>query len=260
MAELLAEGFRRLFKGKRFYMLMGVMAGFSVLMALIYTAMNSLIRSEMEYEDDATEMLSGYLTKADRLLFSNSGLLVLLVGITAGMLIVQDFRNNTVRNKIIIGHSRTSIYLTNLIISVVVMLIYEAVFLIFTIVFGGILLGFNDFPSKKIIVNLLLLLPVELAMTSLVVFLCNTMKNVGGFVLSITMHYIVSMFSIALLLFSKHPKIQEFIQEAVPSFQMDMLGVDGIPEHWLRMMLIMFAITIISTLGGILLFKKTDLK
>ncbi|MBR6967706.1 MAG: ABC transporter permease [Ruminococcus sp.] len=260
MSELLAEGYRRLFKGKRFYIVMIAMAVIAVLLTLIFAASNYIINAEIKNETGAAELLETMKTYADDLLFKNSGILVMLVGITAGMLIVQDFRNNTIRNKIIIGHSRTNIYLANLIISVTVMLIYEAVYVIAALILGGIMLGFRNFPNKEVIVNLLLLLPIELAMTSIIVFLCNTMKNVGGFVLSITMHIIVSLFSMVPLLLNKHPKIQELIMEAVPSFQMDMLGNGDIPEHWLRMMLLMFAITFVSTICGILSFKKSDLK
>ncbi|MCR4638651.1 ABC transporter permease [Ruminococcus sp.] len=260
MANLLAEGYRRLFKGKRFYIVMAVMAAIPVLFTLLYAASNSFMEAASREDGEAAEMLAGFKSYADDLLFSHTGVMVLLVGIAAGMLIVQDFRNNTIRNKIIVGHSRTKIYLANLIVSLTVMMIYELVYIFIALAFGGLMLGFRDFPNKAIIVNMLLVLPIEIAMTSLIVFLCNSMKNVGGFVLSISMHYIVSMFSLALLLLHKHPKIMEIVKEAVPSYQMDLLGTEAIPEHWLRMMLFMFGITIISTLGGILIFNKSDLK
>lgn len=255
MAELLAEGYRRLFKGKRFYIVMGVIAAIAVLFTLLYHFINSM----------ASGLIGGGLDEgipADPLLFDCIGVMPLLVGIAAGMLIVQDFRNNTIRNKIIIGHSRINIYLANWIVSVTVMLIYMAVYLVIAAALGGIILGFKEFPSKAIFLNLLHTLLIELAMTSLIVFLCNTMKNVGGFVLSITMHYIVDMFSLMLMLLNKYPKVQEIISEAVPTFQMNMIknGYDQIQTHGVRMALFMLAITAVSTAAGALLFKKSDLK
>ena len=135
MAELLAEGYRRLFKGKRFYIVMGVVAAIAVLFTMLYHFINSM----------ASGLIGGGLDEgipADPLLFEGIGVMPLLVGIAAGMLIVQDFRNNTIRNKVIIGHSRIKIYLANWIVSVTVMLIYLAVYLLFVIAFGGIILGF----------------------------------------------------------------------------------------------------------------------
>ena len=260
MAELLAEGYRRLFKGKRFYIVMSVMAGIAVLLTLLYAAANKFISSEIALEADDTGVLASMKYYADNLLFSNDGLMVLLVGITAGMLIVQDFRNNTIRNKIIIGHSRTKIYLANFIVSVSVMLIYEAVYLLVAFVLGGIMLGFKEVPSQEFFVNLLHLLLIELAMTSLIVFLCTSMKNIGGFVLSISMHYVVSMFALALLALNKYPKAQEIVVEAVPSYQMNLINTSTMPEHGPRMALFMLVITLVSTIGGILIFNKSDLK
>ena len=255
MAELLAEGYRRLFKGKRFYIVMGVVAAIAVLFTMLYHFINSM----------ASGLIGGGLDEgipADSLLFEGIGVMPLLVGIAAGMLIVQDFRNNTIRNKVIIGHSRIKIYLANWIVSVTVMLIYLAVYLLFVIAFGGIILGFDEFPSKATMLNLLHVLLIELAMTSFIVFLCNTMKNVGGFVLSITMHYVVDMFSLVLMLLNRHPKIQEIISEAVPTFQMSLIknGYDEIQKHGVRMALFMLAITAVSTVVGALLFKRSDLK
>ena len=255
MANLLAEGYRRLFKGKRFYIVMGVLAGIAVLFTLLYHFINSM----------ASGMIGGGVESgipADPLLFDDIGVLPLLIGIAAGMLIVQDFRNNTIRNKVIVGHSRIKIYLANWIVSVTVMLIYMLVYLVVAGVIGGIILGFEDFPQKEMFVNLLHVFFIELAMTSLIVFLCNTMKNVGGFVLSIKMHYIVDMFSLALMLLNKHPKVQEIVREAVPSLQMSIVqqGYNESHAHSGRMIIFMVIITVVSTVGGALLFRKSDLK
>lgn len=262
MGKLLAENYRRLFKGKRFYIVLAVIVGVAFLYALLFYFLNKLASRVNSGDLEGVEVeMSQMKMYADSLLFSMKTDMPLLIGITAGMLIVQDFRNNTVRNKIIIGHSRTNIYLSNLIVSETVMLIYELAYFVAVLVFGGIILGFKDFPSEDICINLLLTLPVQMAMTALIVFLCNTLKNVGGFVLAITMPYIVNIFSFALAFLNKHEKAQELVREAIPTLQMNIIiGSDGVPEHAVRMVVMMVAITIISTVGGILLFNKSDLK
>ncbi len=256
MANLLAEGYRRLFKGKRFYIVLAVVIAISVMFTLLYMAVNKLAGGMVMGEEDAP------MIPADPLLFDNIGITPLLVGIAAGMLIVQDFRNNTIRNKIIIGHSRVKIYMANWIVSVTVMVIYMIAYLAVSILLGAIILGFEEFPSKAIFINLLHVFFIELAMTSLIVFLCNTMKNVGGFVLAITMHYIVDMFSLSLMLLNKHEKAQQIIREAVPSLQMSIIqqNYTEIHANGVRMILFMVAITVVSTVAGALLFRKSDLK
>ncbi len=262
MVNLLAENYRRLFKGKRFYIVLAVVVGVAFLFSLLYFFLNKVVSQVDMSNMEGVEVQVGDMKMyADNLLFAMKTDMPLLIGITAGMLIVQDFRNNTIRNKIIIGHSRTNIYLSNLIVSETVMLIYELAYFVAVLIFGGIILGFKEFPSEDICINLLLTLPVQMAMTALIVFLCNTMKNVGGFVLAITMPYIVNIFSFALAFLNKHEKAQELVREAIPSLQMNIIiGSDGVPEHAARMVVLMVAITIISTVGGILLFNKADLK
>lgn len=262
MFNLLAENYRRLFKGKRFYIVLAVIVGVAVLFTLLYYFLNSIMTGMPANELEGVEVqVENSKLYADSLLFTLKGDMPLLIGITAGMLIVQDFRNNTIRNKIIIGHSRTNIYLCNFIVSQTVMLIYEAAYFITAALVGGIVLGFKEFPTRDMVVLLLMTLPIQMALTSIIVFFCNTMKNVGGFVLSITMTYIVGIFSMALGLLNKFPKAQELVGEIVPTLQLNMLlSSDKIPDNAARMVVFMFAITILSTVSGIFLFKKSDLK
>ncbi|WP_297958919.1 ABC transporter permease [uncultured Ruminococcus sp.] len=262
MFNLLAENYRRLFKGKRFYIVLAVIVGVAVLFTLLYYFLNSLMTGIPANELEGVEVqVENSKLYADSLLFTLKSDMPLLIGITAGMLIVQDFRNNTIRNKIIIGHSRTNIYLCTFIVSQTVMLIYEAAYFVTAALVGGIVLGFDKFPSGDMVGQLLMTLPVQMALTSIIVFFCNTMKNIGGFVLSITMTYIVGIFSIALGLLNKFPKAQELVGEIVPTLQMNMiLSSDGVPEHAARMIVFMIAITVVSTISGIFLFRRSDLK
>ena len=248
MANLLAEGYRRLFKGKRFYIVLAVIVGVAAFILTLVTILSGA------FGDDASP-------KADGMLFMMTGTMPLLISITAGLLIVQDFRNNTIRNKIIVGHSRTNIYIASLIVSVTVAVIYQLAFWLTVIGLGGILMGFQEFPSKAVFVNMLVALAIQLAFTAVIVFLCNSMKNVGGFVISLTMHYIVSMLS-AFLLFVKSEKIQNLIMEIVPSYQVNIVeyGYTEIPEHLPVILLADLAIFVVATIGGILIFNKSDLK
>ena len=128
MVNLLAEGYRRLFKGKRFYIVLAVIVGVAAFILTIVTILSNA------FDDSASP-------KADGMLFMMTGTMPLLISITAGLLIVQDFRNNTIRNKIIIGHSRTNIYLASLIVSITVAVIYQLAFWLTVIGLGAILMG-----------------------------------------------------------------------------------------------------------------------
>lgn len=244
MANLLAEGYRRLFKGKRFYIVLAVIVGVA---ALILTFVKI-------FDTEHT-------ARVDGMIFMMTGTMPLLISITAGLLIVQDFRNNTVRNKIIIGHSRTKIYLANLIVSCTVAVIYQLAFWLVTIALGGILLQFEFFPSGEIFANMGLALVIQLTFTAVIVFLCNSMRNIGGFVISLIMHEIVLMASVVMLLI-KSEKVQNFISEIVPSFQIEIVkyGYMDYPEKVYISLIADAVIFIAATIGGILIFNKSDLK
>jgi hypothetical protein len=244
MANLLAEGYRRLFKGKRFYIVLAVIVGVA---ALILTFVKI-------FDTEHT-------ARVDGMIFMMTGTMPLLISITAGLLIVQDFRNNTVRNKIIIGHSRTKIYLANLIVSCTVAVIYQLAFWLVTIALGGILLQFEFFPSGEIFANMGLALVIQLTFTAVIVFLCNSMRNIGGFVISMIMHEIVLMASPVMLLI-KSEKVQNFIGEIVPSFQVSMVeyGYAEYPDKVYIALIADAVIFIAATIGGILIFNKSDLK
>ena len=248
MSNLLAEGFRRLFKGKRFYIVLAVIVGVAAfILALVKILSNAFDDSEGLH--------------ADGMMFMMTGTMPLLISIAAGLLIVQDFRNNTIRNKIIVGHSRTNIYIANLIVSVFVAVVYQLAFWITVIVLGGILMGFESFPSREMFVNMLIALLIQITFTCVIVFLCTSMKNIGGFVISLTMHYIVSMMSM-FLLFIKNEDVQDFITDIVPSYQVNLIeyGYTDIPDHLPVILIADLIIIAVSTIGGIIIFNKSDIK
>lgn len=248
MAELLAEGYRRLFKGKRFYIVLTILCCLGLLYIALYRYAEKIIGDGMGLD-------------ADFLLFSNLGIMPLFIAIAGGMLIRADFANNTIRNKIIIGHSRLNIYLANWIVTASIALIYEAVFALLVLAIGIPVLGAGTIPSKEITYNFLITIPLLLAFVSIIVFLCSVLRNLAGSIISIAMHYIAEMIAIPLF-YIKNEDLRQFIYEAVPSLQMSIIqqGFDQIPDHAVLLPTYSIIISIIFTIAGIYLFNKADLK
>ena len=249
MGKLLSEGFRRVFIGKRFYVCLIILICLAFLDVVIYRVANKFV----DYE----------LLHADTLIFSGLGLDVLFTAITGGMLISKDYSNNTIRNKIIIGHSRTNIYLCNWIVTAAIALVYHVAYLFVICALGIPVLGGGEFPSGEMMVNLLITVPLLLAFSSLIEFVCMSIKNVGGAIIAIAMHYVVSFMSLPMLLIQrKNEKLYEFLQEFVPSMQMEVIqqSYNEIPEHAALMVIYSIIIIVAATVGGILIFNRTDLK
>ena len=185
----------------------------------------------------------------------------MFISITAGLFIINDFKNNTIRNKIIIGHSRANIYLANLIISLTVAFIYQMVFWLTLIVFGKTIMRFDAFPSKEIFQNMLLTLAIIFAFTSCFVFICTTLKNTGGFALSLMLDTVVSMLVLLVMIIPKK-EISKILSIAVPSMQKNSLSNNPtvVPDNIWWMILIDIGICVVVTIAGIEIFKRSDLK
>ncbi len=244
MTNLLAEGFRRLFKGKRFYVVLAVIIAIPTIAAVF-----------LRIVEKRALNLGGVLV------FSLIGTMSMFISITAGLFIINDFKNNTIRNKIIIGHSRAKIYLANLIISLTVAFIYQMVFWLTLIVFGKTIMRFDDFPSKEIFQNMLLTLAIIFAFTSCFVFICTTLKNTGGFALSLMLDTVVSML-VLLVMIIPQKEISKILSIAVPSMQKNALNNNPtvVPDNIWWMILIDIGICVAVTIAGIEIFKKSDLK
>ena len=244
MANLLAEGYRRLFKGKRFYIVLAVIIAIPTIAAVFLRIVEKRA-----------------LNLGGALVFSLIGTMSMFISITAGLFIINDFKNNTIRNKIIIGHSRANIYLANLIISLTVAFIYQIVFWLTLIAFGKTIMRFDAFPSKEIFQNMLLTLAIIFAFTSCFVFICTTLKNTGGFALSLMLDTVVSMLVLLVMIIPKK-EISKILSIAVPSMQKNSLSNNPtvVPDNIWWMILIDIGICVVVTIAGIEIFKRSDLK
>ena len=244
MANLLAEGYRRLFKGKRFYIVLAVIMAIPIIASVFIRIVEKRA-----------------LNLGGALAFSMIGTMTMFISITAGLFIITDFKNNTIRNKIIIGHSRTKIYLANLIISLTVAFIYQMAFWLTLIGLCKTIMRFDDFPSKEIFQNMLLTMAIIFAFTSCFVFICTTLKNTGGFALSLMLDTVVSTLVLLVMIIPKK-EISKILSIAVPSMQKNSLSNNPtvVPDNIWWMILIDIGICVVVTIAGIEIFKRSDLK
>lgn len=246
MSKLIAEAYRRTFKGKRFYVVLIVI----IALAAFIPVLNAIIEPDRE--------LRGY---ADAIFLIFAGQIPMFVSIAAGLLITQDFRNNTVRNKVIIGHTRTNIYLANLIMALTIMFIYMLALMVGGWGAGAIFMDLRYLDEPEFILKVLMYFPIMISFTSLIVFICNSLKSTGGFVLALGMHYILNTIEPFVGLI-RHGDIYKVLQQILPSYQLTLLMNTDIecPEQWPAMLASCAAITLVSTVLGIFIFNKSDLK
>ena len=90
-----------------------------------------------------------------------------------------------------------------------------------------------------------------------------SIKSVGGAILAIALDYVGSFLGTVLqILAIKYEELARFLEECLPSMQISMIrsSITEVPDHAGLMVLYDVIIIAASTVGGILIFNKTDLK
>jgi ABC-type transport system involved in multi-copper enzyme maturation permease subunit len=140
MINLLRAGFVRLRKSNVFWTLMIV----SVIIAVVLMKVNLLTAG---YNDDINPKDMGI----DEFINSYIYLSGMLIAVLSSIFVGGEYTYGIIRNKIVVGHSRTKIYLANLIISIVGSIIIELVYIAVVVIFGT-----KAFGGLKMTINELL--------------------------------------------------------------------------------------------------------
>lgn len=183
MTGLLKSDFKRIFRDKLF-LVVGILAiVFAVITPLLYV----LLFGALDEIDAVTkEMLSGYVNAKGQFFgaFSFGNNLGLIAPLLIGIIIFKDFTFGTVRNKIISGYSRASIFLSMFIVCSIVL---------FSIVLSHALLSlvvslpFFEYQSTPFVLadfwyilqSLLFQFLVYIFVSAFMTWLCTTMRNIG---------------------------------------------------------------------------------
>ncbi len=116
MISLLKADLYRILKSKLTYVALAVVSVLPVIMALLYYLLNHSMEVLLDPEQTEEVMLAAGMITGRTLLTSvysitqNAGLVIIVFGI---IFISMDVSNGTLRNKVIVGHSRGSVYLSH---------------------------------------------------------------------------------------------------------------------------------------------------
>lgn len=183
MTRLIKSDFKKFFHDKLFIVVCILAVVFAVTTPLLY----ALIFSFAEDIDPFTqEMLSGYVTAKGQFFgaFSFGNNLGLIAPLLIGIVFFKDFSYGTIRNKIISGHSRRSIFLSIFITCTTVLF---GIVLAHSLLTLGVSLPFFDYQTTPfamqdflyLLESLLFEFLVYIFIGAFVSWLCVTMKNIG---------------------------------------------------------------------------------
>ena len=115
MIKLLKGDFIRLFKSKIFWLGVIFMFGFAAM--AVFTKWND------------SRLYPDYYNPPDGILLAGAAYIGIVIAAFIGIFIGTDYSNGTIRNKHIMGHSRTKMYLSNLTVCITASLIMHIVYI-----------------------------------------------------------------------------------------------------------------------------------
>ena len=183
MTRLISSDFKKFFNDKLFLVVCILALVFAVITPFLYL----IIFGMSEEIDPMTEqMLAGYVTAKGQFFgaFSFGNNLGLIAPLLIGIILCKDFSFGTVRNKIISGHSRTSIFLSNFIVCTIGLF---GIVLAHALITLAISLPFFDYQSTPfemadfwyLLQSLLFQFLIYIFVAAFVSWLSVTMKNIG---------------------------------------------------------------------------------
>lgn len=252
MAKLLKEGLAKAKVSKRFWICAAILVGLSLLYVLLLN---------WEGSNGPDDKIG-----AEAALFCMLGNQSLFMAIVPAMFLVRDFTQNTVRNKIICGYSRASIYLAHTIVFGIIALLYHFISMGSAIAFGIPILGFGELASGYVAVYFGYSLLLILAYAALTMFICMLMRGVSGVIIAYVINSLLSTFAVIAVLVVKNDEMVKLMNCAILDMQATVI-FSGMSEGELPSKVEMILMPLCSLsyiiglpIVGIHIFKKADLK
>ena len=192
MNRLLKADFSRLFKSLIFKLGMIFSVGFALVI---------VIASYIDFKVNAqTYAEYGYTTlNADDFLITGGFFMMFAVAVFIGIFVGTDYSDGTIRNKIMVGHRRSSIYLANYVACYAATLIFNFAYIITVLAAGMLLFGNTAIELSAFFVNLGFMIITSASLNALFLFLAMLINNKAAASVTLLSLAIVLWFSAMLI-------------------------------------------------------------
>ena len=289
MNNLIYAEFSRLFKS--FIFRLGALFSFGLAAFVIFMRYMDVVKHSSEYAQ-----LPVSYSNADGLIFAGGFYLVFTFAIFVSLFVGTEYSDGTMRNKLIVGHSRLKIYLSKLVVCAAANVLFHLLYIITTLLLGMLLIHGVSYALGILLKYTLWGVCVTLAFSALLVCLSMCIPNkatsaVIGLLLTIILVFSTMSISLRLsapefletysytdevtgqlvtvggerndeYLTGTKRKIYTFLYDFLPTCQMyQIIQVSDAPiEHCGIFIAYDGLLLLLSTGAGILMFGKKDLK
>ncbi|MBO5163546.1 MAG: ABC transporter permease subunit [Ruminococcus sp.] len=284
MSRLIKANFARLFKSVFFKVCIIFSAGLGILLDFSRYA-------DIQKNPEIYEGLGAQYKAADGFVFSGALYIVFAAAAFVGIFLGTEYSDGTIRNKLMVGHKRWEIYLSNFIVCLTANITFLLVFIITTLGVGELLLSASYLSFTQIVVFTLSQCAAMAAFTAILVLFSMIIQSkatgsVTALILTVVMvfatlyisakleeeEYYTTRVSYTGEIYDepqtrKNPayiagtkrEIYEFLNNALPVNQF--YQVTKNTEENIGIMAVYSAILIVLSSGvGIVIFRKKDLK
>ena len=256
MIKLLNAGFTRLRKNKLFWILAIFSIGLALLM--IYSRY-----SDMKNFGDTVEV--------EQLIFNYSTSIGIVIAIFTSLFLGVEYSDGVIRNKVSIGHKRTNIYLSNLIITSITSLFSYILFMLIIIALGIPLFGKITLSISSFIMLISCILIMIISTSSIFTFIAmfaltnmNTLQAPKFIETASITNQETNEFEMKQEPNPKYPsetkkKVCQILLDINPAGQGFQIA-DGYIANTKVLPLYSLGIIVVFTGAGLVLFKKKELK
>ena len=247
MIKLLNASFTRLRKNKLFWLLTLFSIGLAIFM--VYAMYNDM----KNYGD---------IIKLEQLIFNYSTSIAIPISIFISLFLGVEYSDGAIRNKISIGHKRTNIYLSNLIIILLVSLFSYILFMLVIFLLGMPIFGTITLPISKFIILMSCIFVTIITYSSIFTFLAMIILYTPKTIQEAKM--VDGETKMEEVPNPKYPsekkkKVCQTLLNINPTGQMFQIADNSI-SNIKKLPLYSLGIIVIFTASGIMLFKKKELK
>jgi uncharacterized integral membrane protein len=195
-------------------------------------------------------------------IFEFNYIVIMVSSIIMGLFLYRDYSQNTIRNKIIVGNSRISIYFSKALTTFVALIINAFVFGL-TAMCGGYLFGDLSYIKWDVFLqNYIVVISTLLVVSSFISFLSINIQSALGAVLPMMLLFaimFISMIYMEMLAINENTEMLELLR-TIPITSAISLSETIEPANWQCTALIGVIMSFCLLYGGYIWFSRSDIK
>lgn len=192
-------------------------------------------------------------------IFDMVPVMCIIMSAIGGLFISRDYSNNTIRNKLVVGHTRLSLYISNQIAISLLFMLSLVVFMASAVIANIALIDSEGISTEAFTANLAVTALAVIAVSAITVFISMTVKSTMGGVLAMLFVYTLMIIGVILQAMT-NSDISKLLSDIIPTLQVQGVSVSETLSNPMAKMGWSLLITAVMIGGGYAVFQKTDLK